>query len=363
MEPPSTRPWLGVGAALSAVPAAGGCFCAALVLAVVADSDPGAVYEQHRWLGAIVAASAVCAFVAMMGWATLRHGGLPAPVLLIALALSGAPFLLPSSSFLPAAAIAVAGCAALAAVGVQHPPASLDVTRVLVAGLAATAVVLAVSQAIGVGLTGATSPPQARVLADAPHRAETSSPAKPGRVDRAPVREKPAKTPVATPAPADPVPAPEEPEIVMAPEPAVATAPPAAAPDKPELATAPPDTAPDAVATAAHAFVRDYYAALDGRDFAAAWEMLSPEVQRAFGGFDGWRKGYARTVSHAPGEVTVTPAGAGATVGLTLLAGDRGTCGETVERRFAVTWRLAPTPAGWRATAASARKISGPEPC
>ena len=221
---------------------------------------------------------------------------------------------------------------------------------------------LAVSQAIGVGLTGATPPPQARVLADAPHRAETSSPAKPGRVDRAPVREKPAKSPSRRRARGS-VPAPEEPEIVMAPEPAVATAPPAAAPDKPELATAPPDTAPDAVTTAAHAFVRDYYAALDGRDFAAAWEMLSPEVQRAFGGFDGWRKGYARTVSHAPGEVTVTPAGAGATVGLTLLAGDRGACGETVERRFAVTWRLAPTPAGWRATAASARKISGPEPC
>ena len=95
MESPSARRWFGVGAALSAVPAAGGCFCAALVLvlAVVADSDPGAVYEQHRWLGAIVAAGAVCAFVAMMGWVTLRHGGLPAPVLLMDLVLAGVPFL------------------------------------------------------------------------------------------------------------------------------------------------------------------------------------------------------------------------------------------------------------------------------
>ena len=91
MEPPSARPWLGVGAALSAMPAAGGCFCAALVPAVVADSDPRAVYEQHRWLGAVVAASAVCAFVAMMGWATLRHGGFPLPVLLMALAVEGFP--------------------------------------------------------------------------------------------------------------------------------------------------------------------------------------------------------------------------------------------------------------------------------
>lgn len=94
MESPSARRWFGVGAALSAVPAAGGCFCAALVLAIVADSDPDAVHEQHRWLGANVAAGAVCAFVAMMGWATLRHGGLPAPVLLMALVLAGAPFLL-----------------------------------------------------------------------------------------------------------------------------------------------------------------------------------------------------------------------------------------------------------------------------
>ena len=59
----------------------------------------------------------------------------------------------------------------------------------------------------------------------------------------------------------------------------------------------------------------------------------------------------------------MTTEGAGATVGLTLRAGDRGACGKAVERRFAVTWRLARTEAGLRATAASARKISGPEPC
>ena len=129
------------------------------------------------------------------------------------------------------------------------------------------------------------------------------------------------------------------------------------------MATAPPAAAPDPVAADARGFIRDYYAALDGKDFAAAWQMLSPEVQQAFGGFSAWRKGYARTVSNAPEGVTVTPAVTGATVGLTLRAGDRGACGRIAERRFAVTWRLARTPAGWRATAASARKLSGPEPC
>jgi hypothetical protein len=345
VESPSARPWLGVGAALSALPAAGGCFCAALVLAVVADSDPGAVYEQHRWLGAIVAASAVCAFVAMMGWATLRHGGLPAPVLLMALALCGAPFLLPRGLFLPAAALAVAGCAALATSGLLHPPGSADGTRMLTGALAGAAVLLAISQAIGVGMTGATPAPRARVLADTPH----SSHPKPQRTDRAPAREKPA--------PAAPdKPAVEGPVIELK-EPAVATAPPA---------TAPPAVAPEpdpVVEAAARGFILDYYAALDGKDFAAAWQVLSPEVQHAFGGFAAWRKGYARTVFNAPGGVTVTPAAAGATVGLTLRAGDRGACGRIAERRFAVTWRLARTPAGWRATAASARKLSGPEPC
>jgi len=357
VEPSSTRPWLGVGAALSALPAAGGCFCAALVLAVVADSDPGAVYEQHRWLGAIVAASAACAFVAMMGWATLRHGGLPVPVLLIALALSAAPFLLPGGLFLPAAAIAVAGCAALATAGLLHPPASSDATRVAAIGLGCAAVVLVVAQAIGVGLTGATPPPRAAVMADAPHRATARETPAPARAEEpSPVR---AEEPEVA-APGD--------EIVMAgPEPPAAPEPPVTAtgnaaegmPGTP----APAALAPDPAVAAGHAFVRDYYAALDDHDFAAAWQLLSPEVQRAFGGFDAWRAGYAHTVSHAPAELTVTPAGAGATVGLTLRAGDRGACGETVERRFAVTWRLARTPAGWRATAASARQISGPEPC
>ncbi len=352
MSPPSARPWLGVGAALSALPAAGGCFCAALVLAVVADSDPGAVYEQHRWLGAIVAASAVCAFVAMMGWATLRHGGLPAPVLLIALALCGAPFLLPRGLVLPGAALAVAGCAALATAGLLHPPGNPDGTRLLTGALTGAAVVLAISQAIGVAATGATAAPRARVLADTPHSSHLKperterAPArdKPGRTERAPAREKPASV-------ASDKSAVEGPVIELK-EPAVATAPPAAAPE--------PDPV---VAAAARGFVLDYYAALDGKDFAAAWRMLSPEVQRAFGGFSAWRKGYARTVSNAPEGVTVIPAVTGAAVGLTLRAGDRGACGRIAERRFAVTWRLARTSAGWRATDASARKLSGPEPC
>lgn len=204
--------------ALSALPAAGGCFCVALLLAIIADSDPGAVYEQHRWLGVVVAAGAVCAFAAMMGWATLRHGGVPAPVLLMALVVAGVPFALPGGLFLPGAATAVAACAALASAGL---------------------------------------------------------------------------------------------------------------------------------------------AALDARHFAAAWKLLAPGLQARFGGFADWRSGYKYTVANSPGSPRVAPAAGAATVGLTLRARDRDACGRTVVRRFAVTWRLARTEAGWRATSAEARRLSG----
>ena len=392
MEPPSARPWLGLGAALSALPAAGGCFCAALVLAVVADSDPGAVYEQHRWLGAIVAASAVCAYVAMMGWATLRHGGLPAPVLLIALVLAGAPFLLPGRLLLPAAALAVAGCAALVTVGLANPPATPDGTRIVAIGLTGAAFVLAITQAVGVGLTSSSVAPRVRILAATPHPAmpapQTSS-TEPGGTDAGPARAdaKPSEAADDASSPAKDVPdqpaaaaqdapaaaAPDEP-VAAAETPATAepvpdeTEPegPVFAPAKPTPAggtPAPAGAAPPPAAAEARKFVRDYYAALDARQFAVAWNMLAPEVQSRFGTFEGWRKGYARTVSHAADGLTVAVAGAGATVGLTLRAGDRGACGTIAERRFAVTWRLARTDAGWRATAASARKLSGPEPC
>src|SRR4051794_37945663 len=102
----------------------------------------------------------------MMGWATLRHGGLPAPVLLIALALCGAPFLLPRGLFLPAAPLAVAGCAALATAGLPHPPGSPPSTRMLTGGPARAPPGLAVSPAVGGG--GGRAGPPARGLARPP---------------------------------------------------------------------------------------------------------------------------------------------------------------------------------------------------
>ncbi len=306
MEPPSTRPWLGVGAALSALPAAGGCFCAALVLAVVADSDPGAVYEQHRWLGAIVAASAVCAFVAMMGWATLRHGGLPAPVLLIALALSGAPFLLPGSLFLPAAAIAVAGCAALAT---RRPPAPARLPR-----LHARA-----HRRAGRHRGGARDRPGDRRRA---HRHDAATPGARPRRRAAPrtalqaraSRAKPEKPRAATrPRPRRPgrqrptaggrhwLPS-RSPTSRSSPPPRRTPLPtPSRSPRTRSSAT----TTPLSTATTSPP---------PGR---CSRRRFSRRSAASTAGARATRS----TVSHAPGDVTVTPAGAGATVGLTLRGG------------------------------------------
>lgn len=211
--------------------------------------------------------------------------------------------------------------------------------RALCAGLALTALVVAVVQALAGGSHGA-DPPRAEVLAvlsdaepEAPDRAFAWS----KRKGRAPTRRKslarPKPEPARKPAPKGPV----------------------------RTQPAPAKRAPAEPAPAAERFVREYYDALDGRRFRVAWRMLAPGVQTAFGGFAVWREGYGRTLSQAPGPIRVTAAGTGATVSLTLRAGDNA-CGRIVERRFAVTWRLARTDAGWRATAASARKL-GPQPC
>ncbi len=134
-------------------------------------------------------------------------------------------------------------------------------------------------------------------------------------------------------------------------------APRAAATPAPALAPARP---------APGAFVRAYYAALDEHRFADAWKALSPAVKASFGGLAHWRAGYATTLASVPEDVRVSSTADGtATIRHTLLARDRTSCGKPLERRFAVTWTLAPAETGWTVTRLSASP-SGPraaDPC
>ncbi len=116
-----------------------------------------------------------------------------------------------------------------------------------------------------------------------------------------------------------------------------------------------------ASAPAPETVVKAYYRALDARRFDAAWAILTPAVRAAFGHFERWSDGYAKTLSSAPRDIEVARDGAVATVAHELVTADRSACGP-LRRRFAVHWRLVLAGEGWRAVSLSAVKRAGPEP-
>jgi hypothetical protein len=190
---------------------------------------------------------------------------------------------------------------------------------------------------------------------------------------RAEHRTRPAPEPAAEPTPeasprktaksqAAPPEAPEQPASPTASEPAP-LAPPVETPASGEPPAAERAPAPRGIAApTAQAAITSFYAALDDRRFASAWEALSPAVRTAFGGFDGWRAGYSNTISSRPSHFRVTAGPRGATVVEHILtAGDRSSCGP-VEQRFAVSWRLIEVDGAWLAESLTATKRSGPAP-
>ena len=74
-----------------------------------------------------------------------------------------------------------------------------------------------------------------------------------------------------------------------------------------------------------------------------------PPSSEAFGDFDGWRDGYATTLSSTPSAIEVD----GTTVTHVLVARDRG----CPERRFRVRWRLQAAGDGWTVAALSASAL------
>jgi hypothetical protein len=116
-------------------------------------------------------------------------------------------------------------------------------------------------------------------------------------------------------------------------------------------AEAPPASDADPVADDARRFVRDYYRALDERRFEDAWTTLSPAVKKRFGGFTGWKAGYAKTLYSKPRTIAVTASGATVTVTHLLVARDEG-C--SADSRFNVTWALNRSGEQWTVTALSA---------
>jgi hypothetical protein len=122
-----------------------------------------------------------------------------------------------------------------------------------------------------------------------------------------------------------------------------------------DLAPAQPaPVAPAMSVAAAGELVRSYYDAIDGGDFATAWERLSPAVQARFGGFGAWRDGYGTTVEQRVEGVEVQ----GDVIRYVLVATDRTPCGTATEQRFSVAWTIA----DGRAAALHAVKLAGQVP-
>jgi hypothetical protein len=121
--------------------------------------------------------------------------------------------------------------------------------------------------------------------------------------------------------------------------------------EAPNASSDAPPVGDQAGADSPAAVVRAYYRALDRREFAAAWRILSPAVRDAFGGFERWRAGFASTLSSRPRDLRASSN----SVELELVARDRAACGVLVQR-FAVRWELDDA----RATAITARSSAEP---
>jgi hypothetical protein len=111
---------------------------------------------------------------------------------------------------------------------------------------------------------------------------------------------------------------------------------------------------------AAAAVVREFYGAVNAHRFAAAWQRLSPGVQRQFGSLERWRAGYSdtRSTSLSSGVGTASDA-SHATVDVRLHSVDVDACGRSVTQRFAGTWSLHRVGGRWQATKLSIAKTGG----
>jgi hypothetical protein len=316
---------------------------ASVALVVIAGGHGVTLGRQPLLMGAGFA----CAYAAAV--VGLWRGGRLHPAAVAAVWALGLGVAVPGATFAGSAA-AVLGGAVAVVLGSSSP---LWRNRRLIVGLSFAAAVLCLVAAVllparaehhaaahpHLGVLAPTHPSVGAQPAIAPAgaRPPVATPAHPRPAAATPAPAHPA---VATPAPAHPATTPAATTMPGATSTPAAAAPPAATP------TPLPPPSPSAVA-AATGLVRDFYAALDARDFATAWATLPPALQSQFGGFSAWRAGYGQTLSSRPEQIRVTAAAdGGLLVRLVLVATDRTPCG-TQTQRFAVRWQLVPGRASW----------------
>lgn len=136
----------------------------------------------------------------------------------------------------------------------------------------------------------------------------------------------------------------------------------AASPEPLETVSEPAGPSVAALMSSAEQLVRNFYADLNLRDFAAAWDRLTPAARAALGPYDTWRRGYDQTLSSEPGGLVAMVSGNASTVRFTLRATDLDACARHVRQRFAMTWWLTRAGGRWRLGRADSSKITGHPP-
>jgi hypothetical protein len=302
----------------------------------------------------------------LWSWPARRPSTLGLATILTAVwPLSGVP--------LPAAAIAIAAVG----VALAHDGLTPGGMRATSWPLAGSLALVAVAFAIAGSALADTRPTHPKPVPPAAGRAdrrpsEAKAPAaKPPRAGR----HSGGKARTEKPSPKKKAPerkAPDDPRIFVAPGlpgspspggPAPSDAPKASDPPRSDTVSATPTPSPTpapAVNTdGAEAFVRDYYTAIDEQRFDDAWAVLPSAVRAGFDGFDGWKAGFAKTLSNTPNDISATPEGDRVIVRLRLAVLDQG-C--PFARDFSVTWTLG-RPAGEWVVSELRATADGPPPC
>jgi hypothetical protein len=97
--------------------------------------------------------------------------------------------------------------------------------------------------------------------------------------------------------------------------------------------------------------LKDYYEHISDRDFPAAWEILTPSLQRAAGGYERWSRRYANTIFARTRAITALAGGdRRAVFFLRLVTTDVDGCGNSVVGTSLARWSMMMTPDGWRAS-------------
>ena len=113
-----------------------------------------------------------------------------------------------------------------------------------------------------------------------------------------------------------------------------------------------------AVGNAAKEAVASYHKYITNRDYKAAYNLLTPDMQNTMGLFENWTQGFRNTIESRVTDLQVANVQAdSAEVSFVLVARDRRPGGGYEENRFRSTATVVKTDSGWKIAAVNNKKI------